>query len=86
MNKRIRINNKLYEAVTDTDADYLPERDDIVSDIINARKSLEDNFKNNLSTTAKKDRELKKLFSNASIALADLKDYLRKNYTTIKHY
>lgn len=87
MRNRIRINGVLYESALDhVNDNYLPKRDDIIDDINDAIEDLKEAFRDDLTTTAKKDRELKKLFSNASLALTDLKDYLRKNYSTVEHY
>ena len=35
------------------------------------------------TSSAKKDKKLKNLFTEASLALTNLRDYLRKNYTTV---
>lgn len=87
MRDRIRINGVLYESASDhVNDNYLPKRDDIIEDINDAIDDLKDAFRGDLTANAKKDRELKKLFANASLVLTDLKEYLKKNYSTIEHY
>ena len=85
MKNRIKINGKLYEAVSNTD-NYLPDRDEIIEDINDAVDDLKDSYNKYLSPSAKKNRELKDLFAKATLSLVELKDYLRKNYSTIEHY
>lgn len=80
MKDRIRVNGTLYESANDN---YLPERDDIIEDINDAIDNLKEIFREDLTSSAKSDKKLKKLFADATIALTDLKDYLRKNYTTV---
>ena len=83
MRDRILINGVLYESALDhVNDNYLPKRDDIIEDIDEANDDLKEAFREDLTPAAKKDRELKKLFGNASKSLVDLRDYLRKNYTT----
>ena len=83
MNNHITINGQLYEAVKDPNDTYLPKRDDIIEGIDDAIDDLKEVFRESLTLSAKNDKNLKKLFSDATIALTDLRDYLRKNYTTI---
>ena len=80
MSSRIRVNGTLYESLND---DYLPKRDDIIEDIDEAIDDLKEAFREDLTSSAKNDKKLKKLFSDSTIALTNLRDYLRKNYTTI---
>ena len=80
MSSRIRVNGTLYESLND---DYLPKRDDIIEDIDEAIDDLKEAFREDLTSSAKKDKKLKNLFTEASLALTNLRDYLRKNYTTV---
>ena len=84
MKKRIKINGVFYEAMLDhVNDNYLPKRDDIIEDIDEAIEDLKEAFKEDLTPTAKKDKNLKKLFQTASLALTDLRDYLRSEFTTV---
>ena len=69
MNNHITINGQLYEAVKDPNDTYLPKRDDIIEGIDDAIDDLKEVFRESLTLS--------------TIALTDLRDYLRKNYTTI---
>ena len=84
MKDRIRVNGVLYESALDhVNDNYLPERDDIIEDIDGAIDDLKEAFREDLTQSAKNDKKLKKLFADSTIALNNLRDYLRKNYTTV---
>ena len=84
MKDRIRINGVLYESALDhVNDNYLPKRDDIIEDIDGAIDDLKEAFREDLTQSAKNDKKLKKLFADSTIALNNLRDYLRKNYTTV---